>query len=221
MPHTLVNIDAGGKRFKVDLATLNRHPNSFFGIMFSDAVLATHGPNEVYSVDCEADLFRHILSYLKYGLNMGLPMDISALSRLCNEAERFRLNGLKLILDEVLDTPVVGDMVRWRTVFIKQFQETVRLLLNTGKSAEASGHLMIGRIITERESGVKKSECIRCNKKSKLATFTSDAQFLGNTLLVTMNTLRMRVIAVEGDCVVLDWNNLHVFNDFVIKVRDR
>jgi len=79
----VVNLNVGGKKFAVSHTTLTKsHPDSMLAVMFSGRHTITLDEQGFVFIDRDPDLFRHILSFLRFGDNWVMPEDDSRLMKL-------------------------------------------------------------------------------------------------------------------------------------------
>ncbi|XP_022111283.1 BTB/POZ domain-containing protein KCTD6-like [Acanthaster planci] len=91
-----VKLDVGGYSFTTTRATLTRYPDSLLGVMFTssqDIRAHPNDDNEVYVIDGDGPIFRHVLNFLRRG-KLALPENFMEWDLLISEADFYQLKEL-------------------------------------------------------------------------------------------------------------------------------
>lgn len=88
-----VNLNVGGRMFSVTLEMMLKHPNSYFGALFSGRWEGKRGPDGSIFINRSGTLFHHIADYLRSD-SLEVELSASELKALFAEADFYCLEGL-------------------------------------------------------------------------------------------------------------------------------
>ena len=103
-----VGLNVGGKIYRTSRTTLTGEPDSFFALLLSGRFPSEKDEQGNYLIDCDGEIFRHILNYMRYG-KLVLPDGFNEHGLLKCQADFFQLEGLKL---EIKSKECVGVILR-------------------------------------------------------------------------------------------------------------
>ena len=88
----VVNLNVGGQFYSTALSTLNRHPESMLGAMFSGRFEVSKDKSGNFFIDRDGVLFRYIINYLRTS-KLCLPPSFEEFEQLKAEADFFQIPG--------------------------------------------------------------------------------------------------------------------------------
>lgn len=97
----VLKLDVGGEVFTTSFRTMSkREPDSILATMFSTSNSSNVilDPQGRYFIDRDGKQFGYILNYLRDGVDVQLPEDISSANQLLHEAQFYKLKGLIEVL---------------------------------------------------------------------------------------------------------------------------
>jgi len=100
---SMINLNVGGRTFSTSLSNLQRYPDSYFGVMFSERWDTKAGEDGRYFIDRGPRVFDYIIDYLR-----GEPLELGLISKekkatLLREAKFYQLYQLV----DILEPPIV------------------------------------------------------------------------------------------------------------------
>ena len=101
---TRIKLDVGGHQYTTSTLTLTKDQNSMFAAMFSGRHSLKREEDGSFFIDRDGTHFRFILNYLRDDgfRENSLPENKSVLTELHTEAQYYQLNGLVLLLEQML-----------------------------------------------------------------------------------------------------------------------
>ena len=113
----VIDLNVGGTRYSTSLSTLTKYPESMLGVMFSgrhdlETMKCSDGS---FFIDRDGTHFRHILNYLRDGVEVvdSFPRSVVVLQGFLREAKYYQLDGLVAALKSLLrevDTVMQNDI---------------------------------------------------------------------------------------------------------------
>lgn len=96
-----MKLNVGGRIFSVTLEMMLKHPNSFFGALFSGRWEEKRGPDGSIFIDRSGTLFHHITDYLRDDV-WRADLSVAELQAASTEAKFYCLEGLGIALDNLV-----------------------------------------------------------------------------------------------------------------------
>ena len=93
-----VLLNVGGQLVEISTEELTRDPASLLAALCRRQPLDGVAPREVYFIDRDWWLFRHIVNYLRHDT---LPSELETLKELYREASYFRLSSLQHAIEQI------------------------------------------------------------------------------------------------------------------------
>merc|ERR1712150_60591 len=113
----IIKLNVGGVQYQTTLPTLQTHPDSYFGQLFSGKFADCVNPVDEHFVDADGDMFKYILNYMRRN-KLTLPDDFNQYELLSLEADFFQIQPLIHELTEMKQRHDMGRLRKKKKVLL-------------------------------------------------------------------------------------------------------